>query len=145
MIIRIFSVLILSGVCAMGATMLHAAEILLFNENIPQSSLRKIQQFHSDSEHIDIAKIDLNGDGLHEFITRESACIRNQKCQFYILAENEAGITPLGSFTGYRLLPGNEFRNGVRNLVVYNNPLNDFDYTLYTWHAESSSYRVGTQ
>ncbi|MEZ5813808.1 MAG: hypothetical protein R3E13_03675 [Alphaproteobacteria bacterium] len=124
----------------------HAAESLHFNATIPRSSFEKIKFYASnalgeDIQNFDIGKTDLNNDGLDEFITRSKNCEKTLKCRFYIFAETNDSILSLGTFEGKNLLLGNEFRHGIRNLLIFNNPSNDFDYHLYTWHPETSAYR----
>ena len=125
-----------------------AAETLDFKSTIPRSSLEKIKSYsfktlQKNSTPLEIAKIDLNRDGLHEFITRPRVCGNENICDFNVLAETDQGIVVLGHFKGANILLGNEFQYGVRNLLVFGNSMNDFDYTLYTWHPEVSAYRKG--
>lgn len=131
--------------CVLTGQNAHAAEKLRFDSPIPRSSFEKIKSFsRSDlKKNIDlfqIAAADLNRDGLEEYIIRAKDCGKNGLCDFTVLAETREGIFQLGSFTGQNLLLGNEYTQGVRNILIFDNRMNDFDYELYTWHPETSSY-----
>ena len=142
MAIQTYTVFILFLVCALSAGEAYCAEILRFDEDIPQSSRQKIISFQEPTTHPAIAKADLNGDGLHEFILRPNECPEKTPCPYNILAETDTGMVSLGSIEGYNLLLGSEFTHGVRNLLIFKSSVNDFDYALYTWHPETSKYRM---
>lgn len=123
-----------------------AAENLYFDQDIPRSSLEKIKTYsinalEQDIQNFEIGKADLNNDGLDEFIARTKNCNIDGKCQFHVLAEADGYIQSLGILAGQNLLLGNEYRHGIRNLLVFKDASNDFDYELYTWHPETSEYR----
>ena len=125
----------------------YAAEKPAFDAPLPRSSyealkLYSINSLSSDIESFSQATDDLNNDGLEEFILRTQSCDAATGCTYHILAETKGDITPLGTLQGHNLLLGNEYSHGVRNLLVFTNPSNDFDYDLYTWHPEHSSYRI---
>ena len=124
----------------------RAAEVLKFNTDIARSSFERIKLYvsnnlESDINTQDIAKTDLNNDGLYEFILRPKGCGADTKCRYMVLAEDGPEIYTLGDFEGVNLLLGAEFKHGIRNLLVFNNAANDFDYELYTWHPKASAYR----
>lgn len=142
--------LVLGGFPGLWAWSALAAEELLYDTPIPRSSFEHIKSFSiktlkADASRLKIAKTDLNGDGLYEFITRDKYCKSDSPCRFDVLAENHGDIYSLGTFEGQDLLLGNEFTHGVRNILVFGNATNDFDYELYTWHPETSSYRKAPQ
>ncbi len=122
----------------------NAAEKLRFEDSIPRSSFERIKLFTDSTlgqsiDAFEIAKTDLNDDGLYEFVIRQKEC--EVLCRYSIVAESSKTIVPLGDLRGSNIVLGNEFSHGVRNLLVFESPTNDFDYTLYTWHPMSSSYR----
>lgn len=124
----------------------YAAEKLRFDSDVPRSSFEKIKSFSNNTLNksisgFDIAGTDLNSDGLDEYVLRSKRCENMTLCQFGILAETDGGIHVLGEFKGKNLLLGNEYTHGVRNILIFGNLMNDFDYEVYTWHPEASSYR----
>ena len=128
-----------SVLCAFNALYAYASEPLHFSSNIARSSLAKLK--NSSAEALLIAPTDLNKDGLDEFITKPENCGAHAVCSYTIFAETDDSAIDIGAFEATHVLLGNEYKNGVRNLLVYNNTVNDFDYVLYTWHPETSKYR----
>ena len=144
---KVYSLLTTLLVLNLGifASMAEAAEALRFDSSIPRSSFESIKHFSNNAldksiSGIDIAEADLNQDGLSEFILRSKSCKTLPVCRFDILAETDEGIVSLGTIQGKNLLLGNEFTHGVRNILLFEEAMNDFDYELYTWHPELSSY-----
>lgn len=132
--------------CILAALPALAAESLRFDNALPRSSIERIKSYsfnvlNHDIENLEIARIDLNGDGLDEFIARQKNCTQTGVCAYHVLAETPDGILPLGAFEGLNVLLGSEFSHGVRNLMVFKNTVNDYDFSLYTWHPETSAYR----
>ena len=117
----------------------YASERLVYSQNIPRSSLEKIRQI--SSETLKIAPTDLNKDGLDEFIIKPENCNVHAACTYQVLAETDTDAIGIGEFEATHVLLGVEYQHGVRNLLVYNNSVNDFDYVLYTWHPETSKYQ----
>ncbi len=142
---KAFSLIIIGifGTLSM-ATTVYAAENLRFDTPISRSSFEYIKQFTHENlgqpiETFEIARADLNDDGLYEFVLKPKSCQKG--CMFNVVAEASKKIVPLGDFRGSNLVLGSEFSHGVRNILVFESPTNDFDYSLYTWHPMSSSYR----
>lgn len=142
---KAFSLIILSALLVFTNTSVAtAAESLRYDAPISRSSLERLKQFTSAAmestlDAYDVAGTDLNDDGLDEFILKSKTC--DQKCRFAVVAENNRKIIPLVSIEAANVVLGNEFEHGVRNLLVFENPNNDFDYVLYTWHPLSSTYK----
>lgn len=138
-----FGILLL---CASFGAPCFAAEALHYGQSIPRSSLLHIEKYGADNSTVpihtsDIAKTDLNQDGLPEFIYRSSECAPSQICTFQILAETSNQITSLGTIQSMTLMLGTEYSDGVRNILSFENPANDFDYALYTWHPKDAQYK----
>jgi hypothetical protein len=147
--LKAFSLIIIGIFGILGtASTVHAAEKLRFDAPIPRSSFERIKQFASTNlqhsvESYEIARADLNDDGLYEFVLKPKHC--EDVCLFNIVAEARKEIVRLADIRGANLVLGNETSHGVRNILVFESPTNDFDYTLYTWHPMSSSYRKSGQ
>lgn len=138
--------LIIIGIIGVTGLAFHAnaAENLRYDHPIPRSSFERIKAFtHSDLgtsiDSYEIARADLNDDGLYEFVLKPKEC--QTTCRYNIVAESSKKIVMLADIRGSNIVLGNEFSHGVRNILVFESPTNDFDYTLYTWHPMSSSYR----
>lgn len=100
----------------------------------------RLQKLFQNKEHIDIATIDLNEDGLNEFITKPKGC--DGLCDFKILADVDGTLLSLGTLAAHNLLLGNAYSHGVRDLLVFNDPANDYNYTVYVWESEHSQYMM---
>jgi hypothetical protein len=116
----------------------HAVEALRFQE-IDSPRLHSLFQ---GRQNIAVAPIDLNEDGLDEFIVKPKTC--GKLCDFTVMAESRSGgtLTPLGSLKGKNLLPGNGYSHGVRHLLLFDDPNNDYGYSVYVWAAERSRYMM---
>ena len=130
----------------LGISYAQAAESLRFDAPLAYSSTEKIKSFtvnelSSPLEKFDLAGTDLNGDGLHEFIVRAKMCERAPLCDYFILGEAKNTMINLGKIEAAYILLGNDYAHGVRNLLVFDNQENDFDFQLYTWDPEQSLYR----
>ncbi|MCB9982129.1 MAG: hypothetical protein H6861_00425 [Rhodospirillales bacterium] len=132
-------------VLMLGASAAHAMENLHYNNVLSRSSAEKINAFTAahlgkDISGLDIAEADLNGDGLNEFIVRTKDCAQTERCNHIILGETDDTVLDLGKIEALRIMLGNDYEHGVRNLLVFDNPENDFAFTLYRWDDEQSRY-----
>lgn len=77
-----------------------------------------------------------------EAIVRNVACEKNTgaECRFLILGGNKNDILILGDIPAHDLQLGTSYSQGVRDLMVLKNGLNDFDYDVYTWKSEQGRY-----
>lgn len=118
-------------------------EPLIYKEQLPQ---RTSQLIASTLKNENIAAFkaavsDLNEDGTEEYVVTETDCTSNTKfCRSFILSNAEANSVVLGRVDAKNLVLSNTYTDGVRDLLVYNNPKNDYDYTELQWNARESSY-----
>ncbi len=86
-----------------------------------------------------LAAIDLNEDGLPEYIFRRPDA---QKYDFQVYAQKtgETQLTLLGALQGTKILVANTSKHGIRNLMVFNDVYNDFTYQMYAWSPENKRY-----
>ena len=126
------------------ATPALASEKLIYNQKLSKSSSLLIKKFlNSSPSEFDIAQIDLNDDGLSEFIIRPKTCNAHvAPCQFSIVAETGNDIVSLGVIDAMAVSVDAETTSGVRNIHAFDNPRNDFDYSLYNWEAARSQYMM---
>ena len=87
---------------------------------------------------------DLNGDSIPELIIRfpdyYTECNENG-CHNAVVAVTEDKITRLGFFEYAEVDIATTQTNGVTDLLVYDNPMNDFGGTLYKWDSETQQYK----
>ncbi len=149
--LRVFAVLFLfSGVFAVIAPAVpaHAAEQLGFGAKIGDSSRLALSRYlqRDISDGLLIAPVDLNEDGLDEFIVHDKNCGKiSSPCSFMILSENESSIQKLGDIPARALALGNDHTKGVRSLLAYQSTVNDYNYTVYVWEPNQGQYIMAGQ
>lgn len=90
-----------------------------------------------------IAAVDLNGDGVEEWIFRQDptpACESNADCALSIGGLSEGEIVLLGEMRGGKIGVSDEKLYGVRKLLVYNEKSNDFAYQTYIWKPVEQAF-----
>lgn len=83
-----------------------------------------------------ITEADLNNDGAPEWILRqgdESTCAARAECDFVIAGLQSRKPVVLGRIKASKIEILPEGRFGVRELAVYNDPLNDFKPEVFEW------------
>lgn len=123
----------------------RAAESLDFDARPGERSRVLIDHFikdnpQSDYDDVAIAQIDLNGDGIDEFILKNATCSQANLCDFTIAADSGDSLIALGEIKAITLLLGNGYSSGIRNILAFQNDLNDFDYELYVWEPAQARY-----
>lgn len=90
---------------------------------------RSIVQSHDFAE---ISAIDLNEDGLDEFILKGDA--------FRIFAQNDGKVVELGTIEAHKLMLSYNRVHGVRSILAFSDASNDYDYDVYQWDINSLKY-----
>lgn len=86
-----------------------------------------------------IAAVDLNGDGVDEWIIRQdkqSNCEINASCEYAVVGLKQGQPSLLGRFLARNVGIDSYKTYGIRNILVYNKKNNDFDYSTYVWTPE---------
>ncbi len=118
-----------------------AIEPLRFSKDIGAVNALRLAGYLNDYT---IAQVDLNGDGIEEFILRSDSCGQSPQrdwCDYKILARKGSATLELGHIEARRVLLGNDTTNGIRNFIVYNDPSSDFAYSVYAWDKTRSTFR----
>lgn len=123
----------------------QALEKLIYDADISALTAHKISKhetFNSIAlDALDVAKADLNQDGIPELIIREKTCLEtDEMCDYHVMADTQDSLFVLVSFKAKYLAIGQEKSSGVRNILVFKNQLNDFDYDVYTWNANNKNF-----
>lgn len=111
-------------------------------------TLNKISQFIPEltrTEHLDIEQIDLNEDGINEYIVRHPGCYPDQLCAYDVLADTGEEMLSLAHVEALKVEVGQHYTNGVRNILIFSNTANDFEYTLYRWNSTASHYEESSK
>lgn len=87
----------------------------------------------------DVARIDLNGDGYQEYVFRYAK--EADGYAFYVFGKANTFV-PLGEYSGKKLMVSDDEHHGVRNLLVFNDPYNDFKFQTFAWDASKAAYAL---
>lgn len=123
----------------------YALEKLNFDRPVTANETQTITTWiktniSKEIQTIKIAKADLNQDNVSEYIVKTDLCPLNRNlCTFVLLADNTGELINLGHFNA-KTVTLSTGKTGQRELLVYQNPLNDFDHNLYTWSPEETRY-----
>ena len=124
-------------------TLSYANEALVFNtDRLLKSSALTLERFLGDNfDQYDIAHIDLNGDGADEYITKNKDCSSKEGfCSYNIFGLNNSSVYKLGTLEAHTLMISDQRSYGIRQLIAYQNPINDFDYSIYRWDPAQSRF-----
>ena len=130
--IRICAILLLCFGSFCGA-IAHAKEPLRFKA-LPKDIAFSLRLA---SPHM-AAAVDLNQDGLDEYILRPNDC--GSLCTFLIAGYSANRWAIISEITARTLLMSDSLTNGVRNILVMRNDVNDFSQEIYQWDAQRSQY-----
>lgn len=109
----------------------QAAERIVFNAPTPSLNI----PLDNNSA---VAAVDLNEDGLDEYIAKTPA--DNGLFAFIIYGQTPSNSVKLGTFKSHNVMLGNDYRHGIRNLLVFKDAQNDFSYDVYSWSPQASRY-----
>lgn len=141
----ITSVCLCSGLIILASASAYANQILQYNYTPDPRRLSQFQEVVpklSAQTTPQIASVDLNEDGIREFIVRANDCDEGAQtlCDHVVIGQVSKGYIILGTLRGKKLLLGQDYTKGVRNLLLFSNPVNDFDYDIYVWGAKQAQY-----
>jgi len=89
-----------------------------------------------------IAATDLNGDGVSEWIVSsgQQGCERRAACRIHVMGLRLGRPALLGAMNSGKIALSPEKAYGVRRLMLYNNPSNDFTHQLYSWSPPAEAF-----
>ncbi len=127
-----------------------AAQPLIFRPSVKDAREQSVLDYLTLIRRFDpstpftIATIDLNGDGVNEWIVRQDltpTCETNASCRYDVVGLNEKQPELLGAFTARKVGISDEKQYGVRNLLVYNEKNDDFAFKTYIWTPAEAAFR----
>jgi hypothetical protein len=100
-----------------------------------------------ENSELGIYESDLNGDEIEEIFVFSSStpspyCESNNMCRFYLFARENNALKELGTFRAFDIHIGDGLINGVRPLYVFENPLNQYKYTVYIYQGKNGRYEA---
>ncbi|MCB9964420.1 MAG: hypothetical protein H6855_01960 [Rhodospirillales bacterium] len=115
---------------------------------------RLVQEFTPEWEATDemlrtlpifgVHRVDLNNDGVPELIVRladQYTTCNDMGCHHAVLAITDEAIRRLGYFEFCEIEVAPTETDGVKDLLVFDSPLNDFSPSLYIWDANEQMYK----
>ncbi len=128
-----------------------AIEPINYNKNISISLKYQINNFLNNEYDMsisayDIAGIDLNNDGIDEHILKQKKCYQDKKvCKYLIIAEKRNEIILLSKIKAKNIMIGETSSNGVKDILVFKNQINDYDFDIYIWSSEQKMYIINSK
>ena len=129
----------------------NAVEGLNYSDEISTSLKPRINQFlkqtyETDLSSYNLAKADLNGDGLDEYILKRKQCnAKNNLCTHLIIAATEDEIMLLNNIRARNLMIGATSTHGISDLLAFKNDVNDYNFDIYIWSPTQKMYILKTQ
>lgn len=128
----------------------QAAQPLIFKSSTSDiralSVLTFLQEAHGFTPAIPygIAAIDLNNDGVDEWIVRQDkpGCVQDANCPFFVVGLSQKKPRLLGDVSARKIGITDEKSYGVSHLVVYNDPNDDFTYKSYSWDPFKGRFQL---
>lgn len=128
-----------------------AEEMLLFRSEAKGIREQQVvtdltaQKHLSDALTFEVAPIDLNGDGVDEWIFRQNptpTCKAQSSCRFTVAGLRDKKPTILGAFEAGKVRISSEKAYGVHKLLVYNKKNDDFAYSEFVWDPHKGRFRA---
>lgn len=102
-----------------------------------------MSEFNTDISSYDVASVDLNQDGLNEYILKKKICAPdNGHCLHLILAEKNGALFTLSKIRAKVLMLGGTLTNGINDLLAFNEGVNDYDFDIYMWSPKEKTYML---
>jgi len=127
-------------------------ENLDFETKLTPSASFKVNRFlnaeyKTDISLYDIAMIDLNHDSINEYILRRRYCSSDKYdlCTHLVLAESKDEIVPVLNIRTRSLSVANTNTYNIRDLLSFDNALNDFYFVRYIWSPAEKMYILGSE
>lgn len=92
-----------------------------------------------------LATTDLNDDFIDEYILRpqfEGSCPNKPLCPYQIVAFQDHEPILIGQFDAHKILISDKKTYGIRHLIVYNGPHNDFKHETAIWNPFAFRFKI---
>lgn len=99
------------------------------------------ESYQVDSSLFDIAAADLNQDGVDEYILKRISCVHaGSVCSHMVLADQNNEMLLLSNIRARHLMVGATSSFGVKDLLAFENEINDYDFDIYMWSPAQKMY-----
>lgn len=110
-----------------------------------QQAIEFIQKNVVTTNDMQLAQVDLNDDFIDEYILKPvdtAQCANTPLCPHYIIAWQDDALILIGQFNAKKLVIGTKKDYGVRQLILYNHPYNDYRTVTTYWNPHRFQYVV---
>ncbi len=138
---------LLACLCLLHPYTAQAVETLYYNNKIGPSLTYQINIFLKDTYDTDLSQyntagIDLNGDGIEEYILKPRKCTteENKPCTHLIVAEQKDKILLLSKVKARNLMVGGTQSHGIKDILAFADKVNDYNFDIYIWSPSQKTY-----
>ncbi len=97
-----------------------------------------------DGSVVRVARAELNGDAQSELVVRIDfsgpACARRCRSLFFVFVDRDGEMRLVARLGAFDLRVADSVKGGVRSLMVYNDPGNDYAWAPYVWEPTARRY-----
>lgn len=119
---------------------------------VPATSYKEKEVISFVKEHNDalgveylLAPIDLNNDAIDEYIIKPKSmkdCPARPLCSYQIIAHQNHKPILIGQFDAHKVRIGDKKTYGIRQVILYNEPHNDFKTATALWNPYSFRFEL---
>ena len=145
---RFFLICVLLTGLIQGNAFAGKKQIVYFNDTPGALTMFKLREWMSQNpytvQNASYALVHLNNDASPEIMVRlpnfHGECSKLRGCQYLLFAQGNDELVLLGSFEAFTVYVEGQTPDGLKNLIVCDNPWNDFDCRTYTYQAGQGKY-----
>ncbi len=140
----VLAVIALGLICPITPS--YALQPLEYSDDVGATKKLKINTFlknvyNSSKDAFDIALIDLNSDGVEEYILKRKSCASEKKqCFHMIIAEKDSKLLLLSEISAKNLMIAGTVTNGIKDILAFKKEINDYDFDIYMWSPAQKTY-----
>lgn len=102
---------------------------------------------HNDAPDVEylLAPIDLNNDAIDEYVIKPKSmkdCPTRPLCSYQIIAHQNHMPILIGQFDAHKMRIGDKKTYGIRQVILYNEPHNDFKTATALWNPYSFRFEL---
>lgn len=142
----IYLTLILVFLFSVPVNTAYALEPVKYTHDLGTTKSLKLNAFlkntyNTTKESFDIALIDLNIDGVDEYILKRKSCsVEKKQCFHMIIAEKGSELLLLSEISAKNLMVAGTSTHGIRDILAFKREINDYDFDIYMWSPSQKTY-----
>ena len=145
---RILVVIAITVMCITASGNASAVEPLNYSDKTGPTLRVQLSSFLKNTydtalSDYQIADIDLNNDGIDEYILKQRRCsIIDKSCTHLVIAEKQNEIFELSRIKAQNLMVGGTLSHGIKDLLAFNDEINDYKFDIYVWSPPQKMYII---